>query len=138
MSKSSTPVAVRVARWTALAAAITALGSIGNTMWTERPWWKDPPAATATAEYVPAPKMYRAPSSVSMDDGTLKSEKPIIAMSMAPAPETIWDKLKGIPMTTWLIIGSAIVGGAYALIEYLHSRSKAKRETIMFDSPPKE
>lgn len=37
--KNETPVAVRVARWTALAAAITALGTIGNTFVDKRPWF---------------------------------------------------------------------------------------------------
>jgi hypothetical protein len=39
MSKKETPAAVRVARWTAAAAAITALGTIGNTFIEKRPWF---------------------------------------------------------------------------------------------------
>lgn len=33
------PVPVLVARWSALAAGTTALGSVINTLWTSEPWW---------------------------------------------------------------------------------------------------
>lgn len=47
----STPIAVQVARYSALAAIITVAGSFLNTMWTERPWWKQeaPVAMVASA-----------------------------------------------------------------------------------------
>lgn len=58
MSKKETPVAVRVARWTAAAAAITALGTIGNTFIEKRPWFlggeDEKPAVVSTIK-TPAP-----------------------------------------------------------------------------------
>ncbi len=69
---TKTPVAVRVARWTAITAAITALGTIGNTFIDKKPWFlggeEEKPAAVATP--LPAPKVaaaapeFEAPPSV--------------------------------------------------------------------------
>lgn len=66
MSKKETPTAVRVARWTAAAAAITALGTIGNTFIEKRPWFlggEDEKPAIVASVPKPQPKMehYEAP-----------------------------------------------------------------------------
>ncbi len=53
--KSDTPVAVRVARWTAITAGITALGTLGNTFIEKRPWFlggeEDKPAISTNANH---------------------------------------------------------------------------------------
>lgn len=66
MPKSKTPTAVRVARWTAIAAAVTALGSTINTMWEKKPWFlggDETPAPIVAPASAPAPtKLYIAPA----------------------------------------------------------------------------
>jgi hypothetical protein len=51
---SKVPTSVRVARWAAIAAAITACGSLFNTMWSSRPWWAGETAPKVEA-HAPAP-----------------------------------------------------------------------------------
>lgn len=55
MPKRQTPTAVRVARWTAIAAGVTALGSTVNTMWEKKPWFLggDEPAQVERVEARP-------------------------------------------------------------------------------------
>ena len=113
-----TPIAVRVARWSALAAAITALGSVGDTMWTERPWWKDPvPTEIHAPAVVPVLKKARetpavvsftmpkglsetrrdAPKSVAreVDTVVITSPAPVIAVekpnTMVTPPRTLYQ-----------------------------------------------
>jgi hypothetical protein len=70
--KNNTPVAVRVARWTAVAAAITSLGTIGNTFIEKRPWFlggDDIVAESVSVELIFQPEIY-VPNLKSFDNGT--------------------------------------------------------------------
>ena len=113
MSKS-TPTPVRVARWSALAAAITALGSIINTVWTSEPWWV---------------KRHDAIHQVA---GTKSLE---LTMSAAPDPspyEYFIQYIHTNPISSSLIAVSAIVMMWYTYMEYRH-----RSDGIFTETPPK-
>ncbi len=153
-----TPTAVRVARWTACAALISALGSVFSTMWQEKPWWKDPPPVEVHAPAVlPAPKKAReTPATVSftMPKGLSESRRLLpkssageVATVIKPAPVIVVEKqsvvttptrtlyqtflihLQYHPITTWLIIGSIGVLGIFVVVEFLH-RHKHINESL--------
>jgi hypothetical protein len=65
------PVSVQIARWAALGAIVTALGSLANTMWSDRPWWVQPAPMVQLATPPPAPaSVFEEPK-----NGTAKSIK---------------------------------------------------------------
>ena len=69
-NKSTTPVSVKVARWSALAAALTVVGSIFNTMWTDRPWWAQPepaPVIQAASPISAKPVQLSVPMSITVN-----------------------------------------------------------------------
>ena len=74
--KEKTPVTVQVARWTALAAGITTLGSIIDAVWTYQPWW---------FAKTPAPKMT------------------LMLAQMPDSNQTLWNN---IPAPVWILIVS--------------------------------
>jgi hypothetical protein len=101
MSKKETPTAVRVARWTAAAAAITVIGTIGNTFIEKRPWFlggeEEKPAIVASVPK-PQPKMehYEAPPAIrfNIPKGTeyiqkSMSEESVSASTMSAASANI-------------------------------------------------
>ena len=50
---ANVPVSVQIARWSALAAAFAAFGSIFSTLWTDRPWFIPPPATSIVQPAAP-------------------------------------------------------------------------------------
>ena len=110
MSSKNTPVAVTVARWSALAAGVTALGSILNTMWTEAPWWVQRADA---AKVSPEIKMMAADEVM-----------PMMAMS-APAPsfyDVAMAKISTSPIAVTLVAVSALVIVGSLVMEYHHRK----------------
>ena len=120
-----------------MAAAFTAAGSLFNTMWTEKPWWKEdsqpaPIHAPAAAGEHRA-RTVREPSEPSEGGGRAFSsidtdERESMVMAMSPAPEpTGWRgilyRLEQSPIAKWLIIGSALIGFGWILIEYFNRRT---------------
>jgi hypothetical protein len=133
------PTSVRVARWAAIAAAITAIGSVFNTVWVEKPWWKEAPPTPIVRESLERsapPRAYyrseagegspvsgaRAPASIEVPEA--------MVMSTASGPEpTLWEsfliKLKTHPVSTWLILGSVLIGAIWIGVEiYEHYKKK--------------
>ena len=96
MSRKSTPVSVRCARWAAIAAAITAFGSIFNTMWSERPWWREEPAKMVSPVTTSA------------------SEEPrMLMMTEVSSPEKFsWSK--------WILVGSVVILVGAGTREIIH------------------
>jgi hypothetical protein len=151
MSKKETPTAVRVARWTAAAAAITALGTIGNTFIEKRPWFlggeEEKPAIVSTVK-APAPVVEHHESPVihfevaSRTSGVKKSvvadsapttvamtPPPTSMVTMSAASDLGWyrNTLNYIiykPVTSSLIIGSFILILVYFVVEYTHRKKK--------------
>jgi hypothetical protein len=91
--KPTTPIAVQVARWTALAAAVTTLGSIVDTLWKYQPWW--------LASKTPTPKM-------------------TLMLAQMPEPnENFWNS---IPAPVWvLVVSLAVLSWAWR-VETTHRR----------------
>lgn len=108
------PTSVRVARWAAFAAAITAFGSIFNTIWSETPWWekKEPmpmvaqmenPTIAVTSEQKPQPIV----------ESTKKTKHPIIHVKSLG-----WD--------VWVLIASIVVMLFSGIHEILHQIKERK------------
>ena len=134
--ENKTPTSVRVARWSALAAAITALGSIVNTMWTERPWWKEPPIAPivhtaiqpkseASGYHTTAPMTFANTAMIKREVASVPTEVKL----------SLWDRINSISVSTWLIVASSGVGFVSAAVEYFHRRNAKKK--VFFDTPTK-
>lgn len=110
MGKKETPTAVRVARWTAAAAAITAFGTICNTFIEKRPWFLGGEPEKPT-------KMVSAMMPESMNS----------AVTMSAAPDMgIWtgflNFMKYSPVSFWTIFGSLSLLAIYLVFEFLHHR----------------
>jgi hypothetical protein len=127
-----TPTAVRVARWTTIAAAVTALGSFFNTMWTERPWWKEPPPSPIVAPVSPPKNDYNVGVS-----GLGFSMKDETAPTTAAAPRlSLWEKflnqLQRSPTATWIMIAAGAIGISSLVYELLWKR----RDRILRETRP--
>lgn len=106
-----TPTPVRVARWSALVAAVTAVGSFLNTMWTTAPWWVQQSKATAEV----------AMSAKSVSESV---EEPVV-MAMAPELgiiDTVIQHIRNNPMSMTLIGVCGLVLTWSIVAEYLHRR----------------
>lgn len=103
MPKHTTPISVRVARWTAIAAAITAFGSVFNTMWSERPWWRE----TDT----------RAMSST-------VTNNEIVMSPMFPENEPFY---KNVEWSKWILIGSVTILAGVGISEGVQLYRKYKK-----------
>ena len=142
----SAPIAVQVARYSALAAIITVAGSFLNTMWVERPWWKQeaPEAivspinvssAPITDEFVHhlngAPNASFAASAAPQESAetasAMDSAEPQASVTMSFEPtwyDGILNKMKDEPIKFWGTIAAGIVGAVSMLVEYLFRKKK--------------
>jgi hypothetical protein len=157
MSKKETPTAVRVARWTAVAAAITALGTIGNTFIEKRPWFlggEDEKPAIVASVPKSHPKMehYESPvihfnipkgteyiqKSVSEESvaasvmSTSSSDATMTQAAMAGTPDmglyrNTLNFMIYRPVAFWLIVATSILILIYLFIEYIYI---AKRKPL--------
>ena len=109
------PTSVRVARWAAFAAAITAFGSIFNTIWSETPWWekKEPIPMVAPMENptIVVTVDQKVPSTV---ESTKKPKHPIIHVKSLG-----WD--------VWVLIASIVVMLFSGIHEILHQIKERKK-----------
>lgn len=145
---SKTPIAISVAKWTAIAAGVTAFGSMFQTMWTDRPWWMEAESAK------PVPMLremaVRKPASVveSNTESVDKSASPsshgkskVAVSASAPTRETQvmmsvssdmgwWDKVRSrfehSPWTTWMIVGSVLLTIVAKVVEFILRRRHKK------------
>ena len=121
MSKNNTPTAVRVARWTAIAAFGAALGSFLNTMWTSAPWW------VKTSEERAAEHASSTSAHIS-SLGTTPDDAPMSMMMSVSEPE-LYEKvmlyIQHHTSVTALIVVSGLIGLVAMYIEYKH-RKKVK------------
>lgn len=133
--KNDTPTAVRVARWTAVAASVTALGTIGNTFIEKRPWFLggDEPRAivVSTTPNNTKPEIYEAsptvrfnvPNEAAFDGGGMNS----VAMLNTPDMGMWINFLNFVvysPFQAWTIIGSILLIVIFSIIEFFHRRKK--------------
>lgn len=115
-----TPTPVRVARWSALVAGVTALGSFLNTMWTTAPWWVQQSKATAEA----ATTM----SAVAADS---TSEPVVMAMALPPELgllDTIIQHIQHNPVSMTIVGACGLVLVWSVIAEYLHRRKHHSAE----------
>lgn len=119
--KKETPASVRVARWTAVAAAIAALGTIGNTFIEKRPWFLESakteavvkqPAAITHAPILPSytestnivkfnfPQVQPVTSLPSYETSVVTTSQTYIdhnavasMVSTSPAPSSVWNSI---------------------------------------------
>lgn len=134
MSKSSTPTTVRVARWAAIAALITAAGSMFNTVWTEKPWWKEEAPTPIAAEAFTSPngthRVRPAPSrATAAETMSVEASEGAPMMTMSPSPEpTLWQKtqwyFENHTTATWLVAGSFLIGLGWLVSELFFHRKK--------------
>ena len=144
----SAPIAVQVARYSALAAIITVAGSFLNTMWVERPWWKQKapeaivspinvssaPITTNTDEFVHhitgAPNASLAASAAPQElaeTASAMDSEPQASVTMSFEPtwyDGILDKMEDEPIKFWGTIAAGIVGAVSMLVEYLFRKKK--------------
>ena len=110
---ASIPTSVRVARWAAIAAIITAFGSIFNTIWSNTPWWeKDEPAAIVAPVETPIKSIVQTTPFVV--EATKIHKQPII-------------HVKAIGWDVWaLVVSIVIIMGATAreIVHQINNRRK--------------
>lgn len=144
---SKTPVGISIAKWTAVAAGITALGSVFQTVWTERPWWlaKDEPAPVVASAQPPSAasdgfvKMRKEPE-MAVRSARAPASEPVVApaeamtaisvepptasheVAMSSAPERGWS------IWRWMVIFSVVVFIIAKVVErVLHRRHQASQ-----------
>lgn len=117
----SAPTSVRVARWAAIAALITALGSVFDTVWTNKPWWADQPSTPASVAAEPWPSPTPTPVYVSGP----KMAKFNTDEFKTPATTSPVEKPK-FHIEKWLLVGSLGVVFVYLFIEGGWSRLRKK------------
>jgi hypothetical protein len=137
-----TPISVRVARWAALAAAITAFGSIVTTVWSDRPWWVEPTPVVQTVSAPVVPSVQVLPNQPKHVEMFSKSQPNIlydigpITAGAANSPVTSprlevtkfeWyrDTMKFLwrhPMASLLIVGCLVVFSTFGVMEFLYHR----------------
>ena len=155
---SKTPPSVRVARWAAVAAAITGLFTVGNTFIEKRPWFlggdEEKPTVVVPAP-VPIKKVahYEEPAaihfSIPSTNGEMKSTTvseasvmsamsseipPASMMVMSSAPDMGWwgnflNFMYYRPIPFWTITISLFFIGVFCVTELLHHRKKGKDKT---------
>jgi len=126
MSKS-TPTAVRVARWSALAAGVAAFGSFLNTMWTSEPWWYSRIVEKRESAHPTVNAM------MSSSDSFVDGITPTMAMS-APDP-TLYEKFllyaQHNQLAVSLIVACGLVIVGSTVIEYFHSKKHKKFQATL-------
>lgn len=135
MSRNKTvPVSIRVARWAAVAAVITAVGSVFDTMWSTRPWWVDSqPTPMVSVESAPVEKPVHI-SSIKTFNRTIDNQAnipPEEESNSAPASTAMFSMgEEPIHVSKWLLFGSIFVGAVYGVIEFFHYRKKKNQATL--------
>jgi hypothetical protein len=120
-----TPVTISVAKWTTIAAAVTAFGSMFQTMWTDKPWWlqngtevRAESKATHEKAIKKADHNFEAREKVSLADepaastaSAMMAEEPTNVMATAP-DFGFWFKVRHPSLWsfwTWVMVSSLTV-----------------------------
>ena len=119
----STPTPVRVARWSALVAAVTAVGSFLNTMWTTAPWWVQQAKDTAHAS--------SATTMSAVAAMTAEVGDPVASIAMSVGPElgvmdSIIQHIQHNPLSMTLIGLCGLILIWSVIAEYYHRKRAAK------------
>jgi hypothetical protein len=125
------PTSVRVARWAAVAAAITALGSVFDTMWSQKPWWADEqpaPIVQVVSKYQPR----------GFDAANDPAKKNYYSEKSEKSPETAGveqvqsasSPVHQFHIEKWFFYGAVFIGSVYVIVEYFWDRIRKKREKL--------
>ena len=109
------PTSVRVARWAAFAAAITAFGSIFNTIWSEAPWWEKKSPVPIVASVETQPRVSNVEPNI----------QPIVEVSQKQKHSII--HVKSLGWDVWILIVSIIVMLFSGIHEILHQIKERKK-----------
>lgn len=109
------PTPVRVARWAALAAATTALGSFVNTMWTSTPWW------------VARKDEMRAAAEAVADASVTNGDEVMMTMAAAAPDPSLYEKsllyIQHNNVSVALMVGCGVLIIFSAIMEYRHRKT---------------
>jgi hypothetical protein len=137
-----TPTSVRVARWAAIAALITACGSLFTTMWSSRPWWAETPtpqqvthvAAPIHVKEVVSEPIYFHVGSLPPIVSEVKHQTMITeSMTMSSMSAPIEDESARHTIEKWILLISIGIGASYAVIEYFNRRRLKRHQATLSD-----
>jgi hypothetical protein len=124
MAKKSTPLAVRLARWTAIGTILTLLGTTFQSVWTVRPWWAQPTPIVQTvdapvAPAVETPKEEEKSSVEKLQEKLLEGIKEAAAEAAADALSDEKETILNVPKK-WVYGGIILAVLGYFGIEIRH------------------